>query len=511
MNNLNLLFPKIALTFITSLAVMSCNGQPATQGVPRVREPAVAGLFYPKDAGEISHMIGAMLAEAKPPAIEGKLRALVCPHAGYRYSGPVAAFGFKLLQGREYPTVILMAPSHYYPLRGASVSGAQIFRTPLGDVPIATEKARVLEKLPPFMVEPHSAMHRPDWWPQSSRAAPAEGEDTPDTWEHSDEVEVPFLQTVLKNFKLLPVIVGPIDPAEAAKALMNVWDDQTLIVASSDLSHYHPYDEAKQLDEQTLKAICDLDVAAMKPDSACGIFPISVLINVAKAKGWKAKLLDARNSGDTTGDKTRGVVGYAAIAFYETEQQDFSTAERKTLMTLARKTLTEVVTNGKLPAANTDGLPAKLLENKGCFVTLTEHGQLRGCIGHITPQMPLHLAIMDNARNAAVCDTRFMPVQKAELDKIEIEISVLTVPRPLAFSSPEDLLAKLQPGKDGVVLQIGDNHSTFLPQVWEQLPDKAEFLNALARKGGSEPADWRKPGTTVSIYHVEAFKEAELK
>lgn len=510
MNRPSLLIPKIAMALIGSLAVMNCSGEPATQVVGRVREPAVAGLFYPKDAADISKMIGAMLAEAKPPALEGKIRALVCPHAGYRYSGPVAAFGFKLIQGSEFPTVILLAPSHYFPFRGASVSGADFFRTPLGDVPIS-EKARALEKLPPFIIEPHAAIRRPDWWPESSHAAPADGADTPDTWEHSDEVEVPFLQTVLKNFKLLPVIVGPTDPADAAKALMTVLDDQTLIVASSDLSHYQPYDEAKQMDAQTIKAICDLDAAAIKQDGACGIYPVSVLVHVAKAKGWKTKLLDARNSGDTTGDKSRGVVGYAAIAFYETEQQDFPTAERKLLMSLARKTLTEVVTNGKMQEPDADGLPAKLTGNKGCFVTLTENGQLRGCIGHIIPQMPLHLAVMDNARNAAIRDHRFRPVQKEELGKIEIEISVLTEPKPLAFSSPDDLLAKLQPGKDGVVLQIGGNGSTFLPQVWEQIPGKVEFLNALAQKGGSAPDDWRKPGTAVSIYHVEAFKEADLK
>jgi AmmeMemoRadiSam system protein A len=503
---------SLLIVIAIGAALTGAMGGVAVESQPanRVREPAVAGLFYPKDADAISKMIGAMLAEAKPPAVEGRLRALVCPHAGYRYSGPVAAFGFKLLQGHEYPAVILLAPSHYFPLSGASVSGADVFRTPLGDVPIS-EKARTLERLPPFIVEPHAAIHRPDWWPESSRSVPPEGTDTPDTWEHSDEVEVPFLQTVLKNFKLLPVIVGPTDPAAAAKALLSVLDDQTLIVASSDLSHYHPYDEAKQMDAQTIKAICDLDAAAIKQDGACGIYPVSVLVHVARAKGWKTKLLDARNSGDTTGDKSRGVVGYASIAFYEAEQQDFTTADRKLLMSLARKTLTEVVTNGKMPEADTTGLPARLLEKKGCFVTLTENGRLRGCIGHIVPQMPLHLAIMDNARNAAVRDHRFTPVQKDELGKIEIEISVLTEPQPLVFSSPDDLLAKLQPGKDGVVLQIGGNGSTFLPQVWEQIPGKVEFLNALAQKGGSDPGDWRKPGTSVSIYHVEAFKEAELK
>jgi AmmeMemoRadiSam system protein A len=150
-----------------------------------------------------------------------------------------------------------------------------------------------------------------------------------------------------------------------------------------------------------------------------------------------------------------------------------------------------------------------LSETKACFVTLTENGELRGCIGHISPQESLCQAVVDNARNAAIRDPRFLPVQPGEADKIKIEISVLTEPKPLQFSSPEDLLAKLQPGKDGVVLKIGGRGATFLPQVWEQLPDKVEFLNRLSEKAGCATGDWRKPGTSVLIYHVEAFKESE--
>jgi AmmeMemoRadiSam system protein A len=140
---------------------------------------------------------------------------------------------------------------------------------------------------------------------------------------------------------------------------------------------------------------------------------------------------------------------------------------------------------------------------------LTEKGELRGCIGHILPQEPLYEAVVDNARNAATRDPRFLPVQPGEAGKIKIEISVLTEPKPLPFTSPEDLLAKLQADKDGVVLKLDGRSATFLPQVWEQLPDKVEFLNRLSEKAGCVSGDWRKPGTSVLIYHVEAFKETE--
>ena len=157
-----------------------------------------------------------------------------------------------------------------------------------------------------------------------------------------------------------------------------------------------------------------------------------------------------------------------------------------------------------------DSLPKSFTEQKGCFVTLTKNGQLRGCIGHIVPQEALYRAVMDNAVSAAMRDTRFQPVKSEELPQIEVEISVLTVPEPLKFSSPEDLLAKLQPHKDGVVLKMNGRGATYLPQVWEQIPDKVQFLNSLAQKAGCEPDAWRTTGTQVDIYHVESFKESEL-
>jgi hypothetical protein len=259
-------------------------------------------------------------------------------------------------------------------------------------------------------------------------------------------------------------------------------------------------------------------------------------MHLAKLKGWTPQLLDYRNSGDTSGDKSRGVVGYAAIAFTgpapkaapasspsaasarttpepkpaaEKTAAPFTAEERKFLLDLARKTLKSVTAGGGLPKPKADAVPARLKEAKGCFVTLTKNGQLRGCIGNILPAGPLYEAVMENAQNAARRDFRFAPVTPDELDKIHIEISVLTEPQPLEFKSPEDLLNKLQPQKDGVVLKIGLRSATFLPQVWEQLPDKVQFLSHLAQKAGCEPGAWRGKDVSVSVYQVEAFAESK--
>jgi MEMO1 family protein len=517
-------WPQLGCAALTA-ALLSATGCGAQQTPPkpearvesgkRVREPAVAGLFYPKEEKVLSELIDGLLAAAPAQKVP-KLKALVCPHAGYRYSGPTAAFGYKLLMGRQYDTVILLAPSHYASFRGASVSSADVFKTPLGGVPIS-EKAKPLAKKAPFVLEAPCFVQRPPWSAQSSRSAPAAGQDTPDTWEHSDEVQVPFLQKTLGPFKLLPVVMGEVEPEQAAAVLAPLLDEKTLLVASSDLSHYHPYDTAKDLDARCVAAMTNLNLAQMRGEEACGKTPILTIMNLARLKGWKARLLDYRNSGDATGDKSDGVVGYAAVAFCEPDGEKaavdadgYAKDEKRLLMELAKKTVRQVVTTGKLPDVEEKTIPARLTEKKGCFVTLTRKGHLRGCIGHIIAQEPLYRAVIDNARSAAIYDSRFSPVEAAELGELEFEISVLTDPKPLAFSSADDLLRKLQPLKDGVVLKINGHTSTFLPQVWEQLPDKTDFLNRLSMKGGSAPGDWRKPGVSVSIYHVEAFKESDL-
>ena len=295
-----------------------------------------------------------------------------------------------------------------------------------------------------------------------------------------------------------------------AKILAGLVGDNTVIVAGSDLNHYYSYDAAKDLDNHRVQAILNLDIDGMKTQEACGKLLVLTLRHPVREKGGKAQLPDCRNGGDVTGEKDR-VVGYSAIAFYEPVPQTYGDSEKRFLLNLARTTLAHVATNPDWlgPKLSVKDVPPKLAETKACFVTLTERGELRGCVGHIFPQEPLYQAIEDNARNAATRDPRFLRVLPDEVDKIKIEISVLTEPQPLRFNSPEDLFGKLQPYADGVVLKIGSRGATFLPQVWEQIPDKVEFLNRLSEKAGCEPSAWRGKDTSISIYHVEAFNESE--
>ena len=223
-------------------------------------------------------------------------------------------------------------------------------------------------------------------------------------------------------------------------------------------------------------------------------------------------MLDSRN-GDGTSGQTEDVAGSTPSACQGPPPPSdlYSRDERKQLLQLARETVREAAVSGQRPKVNASVFPAKLSEIKGCFVTLTEAGQLRGCIGNIFALEPLFQAVVDNAFSAVLQDYRFEPVQPEEVARLEIEISVLTTPQPLKFKSPEDLLTKLQPHRDGVVLNLSGHSATYLPQVWEQLLDKVRFLESLSQKAGSPASAWREAGASVMIYHVEAFQESAVR
>lgn len=257
----------------------------------RTRQPAVAGTFYPRDPTELREQVDRMLAEARLHDLP-RLRALICPHAGYRFSGPIAASGYKQLTSRKFPRIVVLAPSHRVAFQGVAVPDVDAFQTPLGLVRIDDE-AKTLAKQSPFILD-----------------------SSPHAREHALEVQLPFLQRVLGTFELLPLVFGDVDEVGLAPRLGQLADDRTFFVTSSDLSHYYAYEQAKVLDEGTVQAIVRLDIEAVRQREACGKGPILALLQLAKSRGWKARLLDLRNSGDTSGDHSR-VVGYAAIAFLD--------------------------------------------------------------------------------------------------------------------------------------------------------------------------------------------------
>jgi AmmeMemoRadiSam system protein B len=261
----------------------------------QVRPPAVAGMFYPDDAGDLAREVASMLAAAGSAASAGALKALIVPHAGYIYSGPVAASAYAMLAPLRASVhrVVLLGPTHRTAVRGLAVPRTGVFATPLGPVAVDGPGVEAALALPQVCVS-----------------------DSAHALEHSLEVQLPFLQSVLDDFSLVPLAVGNAKGHEVAEVLELLWGGpETLIVVSSDLSHYHPYEAARRLDGATADDIIHLRPLASH-EQACGATPVNGLLEAARRRGLKPTLLDLRNSGDTAGDKSR-VVGYGAFAFVE--------------------------------------------------------------------------------------------------------------------------------------------------------------------------------------------------
>ncbi len=455
-----------------------------------VRPPAVAGLFYPKKHDELGQTVRSLLKDASGIKVPGKIRGLVVPHAGYIYSGIVAAAGYTQIDPAT-KTVILLGPSHRAPLRDASIPNVKAYQTPLGQVPLA-KLAFTLRKLPLF-----------EYVPQAHER------------EHSLEVQLPFLQVMLGDFEIVPILTNSSDPQALASALVQHIGEDTLVVASSDLSHFYSYDTAVTLDRICTEAITGSIFSDMPLCKACGKQAVLTLMHIAKTKGWGGIFIDYKNSGDTAGDRNR-VVGYASIAFVDRKEGstkmkgNLSAQDRKALLRLARSAIEAKLVRGAKVERPGLSSPA-LTEERGCFVTLHKHGQLRGCIGTIEPVSSLVECVEENAQSAAFRDPRFSSLKADELSEIDIEISVLTVPEKLSFKDGEDLKSQLEPLVHGVILSRGHNRSTFLPQVWKQLPDKEQFLEHLCLKGDMSSKAWQDPKTKVKAYQAEVFGEEDFE
>ena len=468
-----------------------------------VRQPVWAGLFYPADSTELARQIDKQTRKARQSAIripkKKTLRAIIMPHAGYIYSGWTAAHAAFVLPDKGISKVILLGPDHRIGIRNAAICDVQAYATPLGRIDLHpdVDKLRRHKKL--------------------FQNLPAARDK-----EHSLEVILPFLQRYLSDFKLVPVVVGSGDDAPIARSIDAIMDDQTLLVISSDLSHFLPYTEARTRDRETIDEILELrpDKMVRTDNRACGISPLLIVNRLARRHHWEPVLLHYANSGDTAGDRSR-VVGYAAIAYFgdlsmkneNNTTKQFNQDQGQTLVKLARMTLMERFGRSDpdevAQALQTARADESLKQHCGTFVTLTLGGQLRGCIGSLTATEDVLQGVKQNAINAAFHDPRFAPLSEKELDRVEIEVSVLTDPKPLTFQDSTDLIQKLRPYVDGVIIQKGTARATFLPQVWEQLPKPENFLGQLCMKAGLSADAWKKSGLEVQTYQVQYFEEQD--
>ena len=445
-----------------------------------IRPPAVAGMFYPGDARELDHAVRGFLADAFADASGGPRtvapKALIAPHAGYVYSGALAAKVFASLQpaANNISRVVLLGPCHRVALNGLALSGATAFSTPLGDIPIDTGAANHILKLPQVQVfdETHAQ-------------------------EHSLEVQLPFLQVMLGDFSLVPLVVGNATSDDVAEVLEALWGGpETLIVISSDLSHYLDYDSASKIDHKTCTSIEQLDPRSIGDDQACGRIPLKGLLKLARHKGMDVQTIGLCNSGDTAGSRDR-VVGYGGWAFYENDSNDFENRTRQLLEHHGRELLncaTASVLHGlkfgsPLPVDSNDHALG-LAENGACFVTLKHGERLRGCIGSAEAYRPLILDVAENAYAAAFRDPRFSGLQDGDMQDLTLSISVLSPPVGMTFRDEQDLLGQLRPGVDGLIIEDHKKRSLFLPSVWDQLPEPIDYLEHLKNKAGMGTGHW---------------------
>lgn len=475
----------------------------------KVRPAGVAGTFYPADPSALVAEMDALLLNASLPKIDGQIVAAVAPHAAFPYSGPVAAFTYAALKGFSFARVVVIAPSHYEAFDFTSVYDGDGYATPLGTIVVDTAFARELTK------QSHSIQ-------LSDRGHRATRQGS----EHALEVQLPWLQRLLGNFDLVPIVMGS-QSYESSRALgvalANGVDKKntskqvsgdTLIVASSDLSHYHDCAEAEKIDHRTLSALKARDYLSMSRNfemrvwEACGGAPIVAAMIAAEHLGANhAQVLRYANTADVTGDPSH-VVGYSADIFVKSQSQSstdppfsLNEGEKEKLLALARQSVEHIVREGKLVDVVETG-DEVLDQEHGAFVTLRQEGNLRGCVGYTSAAKPLYETVRDTAALAAVRDPRFLPVKPEDLPRLEYEISVLS---PLVHVSD---IHEVEVGRHGLLIKNCHREGLLLPQVpVEQHWDRTRFLQETCRKSGLPEDSWMDSDTDIFRFTALVFNE----
>jgi AmmeMemoRadiSam system protein B/AmmeMemoRadiSam system protein A len=511
---------SLCAAVVLSTASVSCRrAAPEKTGVSRVvgaesavkdvMQSTLAGTWYNADPNALRAEIATYFQEAQVEPRQDVI-ALILPHAGYAYSGRTAACAVKSL-GRDYARVVVIGPSHQLPMEDMfSVPRATHYRTPLGEVPLDVDFIRRLLAYPIFQEVP--AAH--------------EGE-------HSVQIEVPLLQYKLGDFKLVPIVAGQCSAdtiVQAGKILASLVDKDTLVVASSDFTHYGPNYQYIPFTKDIPQSIEKLDMGAFefiaKKDprgllkyrqetgtTICGYVPIAVLL-AALGSDAQAELVRYTSSGKLMNDYTNSV-SYLAAAFHGAWRQSpgpqaqataagLTPEDKKALLAIARAAIQFGLDKRRVPEPADLGVtPSEAARiPRAAFVTLKEHGELRGCIGDIFPQRPLYKSVITNAIYAAFADRRFTPVQQDELTQIKIEISALTPPTPVAS------YREIRIGTDGMVMNKDGHTAVFLPQVApEQGWDLETTLANLSMKAGLTADAW-KDGASFQVFQAEVFGEA---
>jgi len=467
----------------------------------KVREPVVAGQYYPAESEELASQVDNFLNQASRLEVSGKILGLIAPHAGYEFSGQVAGAAFVQIKNENIETVILLGNSHHQYFDGAAIYPSGYFKTPLGEVEIDDDLAQKIIN-----------------YDKNLRADQA-----PHDVEQILEVEIPFLQRTLKNFKIVPILLGNTEASAIeilARAIsQSIGNKNVLVIASSDMSHYPPYEKANWADKKTYEAILTGEVKMLEAAMAelekskianaqtflCSQQAVRTLMLIMKNLGASdIKLLKYANSGDVPGGDKSRVVGYGAIGFYGRRPTgELSLVEQARLIEIARQAVEAYAAGGRSLSIKDEFL--SLSQKLGAFVTLKKHGQLRGCIGVFTDEnnLPLWQTVSKMAQAAAFSDPRFLPVAPDELKDLEYEISVLS---PLQKIND---WRKIELGRHGVEIKKGTNSGVFLPQVATETGwDLETFLGQLCSQKAGLPWDcWKDKDAEIYTFTAQIINE----
>ena len=422
----------------------------------KVKEPSVAGTFYPSGKEELERIIKNFSEQSKN-TYEVKTRAVIVPHAGLVFSGRLSYEGISQLDA-SIKNLFIIAPCHRTVFKGLALSNYNRWKTPLGNIPVNKALYKELEKK-------YDAKYNDDAFEE----------------EHSIEVLIPIIQTLFDGVNIVPILYGQENPSTIESIIGEYYpNEENGFIISSDLSHFMSDKNARELDGKTAAMIETGNLFGMKYEQACGSVGIAGLVEYANKNKYSLIRIDMTNSSAINGDKSR-VVGYGTWFLYEGEKNKFIKKYYSKFVTDLSRTILKSQFDKK---PLTIHYPQVFDEPGACFITLEKEGKLRGCIGSIIAHKSLVADIVENTRNAAFNDYRFNPVEESELDDLKISVSVLTPPEKIDFSDEPDLLNKIVPKKDGIIIKDGKYQAVYLPSVWEELPDKKEFLNSLKIKAG---------------------------
>jgi hypothetical protein len=474
-------------SFVFILLMMLTVGSPAAQGV---REPVWAGQFYPASPEQLSSMLEGWLNKNGEPLPGGKPSVLIAPHAGYIYSGQIAAASYRQAKDKEYQTVVVIAPSHHYGFKGGSIYMRGGYRSPLGVLTVDEELAKKLAEWTGYGYIPKAHAK-----------------------EHAVEVHVPFIQKSLPAAKICPIVLGVPDRMEIinlADALEKAAGEKDiLIVASTDMSHFLSKEKAQEKDKATINIIRNWKISRLirklenRENIMCGGAGVAAALTYAQRReNCRMEILQHDDSTSGGGPESR-VVGYMSAAVWcgSCEKPEFTESDRKELFHIARTALNSYIRDHQLiiPLCQNP----KLLPPQGVFVTLHKNGHMRGCIGFIEGGRPLYTNVAEAAVLAAVKDARFQPVRPQELDEITLEISVLTPP--VKINNPK----RIQVGRHGLIIDKAGKRGLLLPQVAaDNKWSRETFLAQTCLKAGLSRGDW-KNGADMYIFEACVFHEEE--